>query len=281
MPSPSVSRSSGFVPRATSSPSFRPSPSVSAFRRSVPSWYSCRFVRPSRSKSSIASTGLFGFSPRLNSTSSGMPSPSVSVAGQRDPDGDHARRALVRRLDEDGAAADGLHEPIAGDGRDRRVADGVGRDRCWRGHVLRAVRPDSARSPSAARCRRSCVSVVVGAATVSAVGIGVVWPKMIRGMLTTPLAGTMNGSDSPEMVWPLTMQVDARADGTEVGRHVGQDPRAVGVCADGAVEDADGAVLGRPAEPRLRAPRWQKEQRRAAQSAPRTRRRHLAVVEAH
>ena len=41
-------------------------------------------------------------------------------------------------------------------------------------------------------------------------GIGVDRWKMMRGRFTTPLAGTRNGSDSPEIVSPFTMQV-ARA----------------------------------------------------------------------
>src|SRR5262245_50236360 len=52
--------------------------------------------------------------------------------------------------------------------------------------------------------------VGVGAVTVSDCGIGVDRVKMTFGRLTMPLAGTRNGSDSPEMVSPLMTQV-ARA----------------------------------------------------------------------
>ena len=55
-----------------------------------------------------------------------------------------------------------------------------------------------------------CVSVVAGAVIVSDCGIGVVRLKVMRGRFTTPFGGTRNGSDSPEIVSPSTMQV-ARA----------------------------------------------------------------------
>src|SRR4029077_4061466 len=51
------------------------------------------------------------------------------------------------------------------------------------------------------------VSVVVGAVSVSAVGIGVVWPNLIGGRFTTPFAGTVNGSDSPDTVCPFHSEV--------------------------------------------------------------------------
>src|SRR4051794_16072703 len=51
------------------------------------------------------------------------------------------------------------------------------------------------------------VRVVTGVVTVTARGIAVVCPNVIRGRLTTPLAGMRNGSDSPEIVLPSTTQV--------------------------------------------------------------------------
>src|SRR6266487_4379079 len=72
------------------------------------------------------------------------------------------------------------------------------------------------------------VNVFVGAVSVSAVGIGVVWPNLIGGRLTTPLAGTVNGSDSPEMVWPFTRHVTRARTGPKFAGTFGstQEPSA-------------------------------------------------------
>ena len=209
MPSPSVSRSSGFVPRAISSPSVRPSPSVSALRMSVPSRYSCRFVRPSRSKSSAASVGSCGFKPRATSTSSGIPSPSASALDgamriEIRPDAPScvawtstipALTAVTRPLPLTVAIAELLIVycvPVASAVTSRVVLLAYAAVTVSCSVDPRAVRRDA------------------GAVTVTVVGMGVSSPNTIRGTFTAPFGGTRNGSDSPEIVLPSMMHV-ARA----------------------------------------------------------------------
>src|SRR2546426_11802079 len=64
---------------------------------------------------------------------------------------------------------------------------------------------------------------------VTAVGIGVVWPKWkVGGRLTTLLAGTVNRSDSPDRVCPLTMHVMRARTGPKLAGMFGstQEPSA-------------------------------------------------------
>ena len=65
------------------------------------------------------------------------------------------------------------------------------------------------------------MNVVDGAASVRAVGIGVVWPNLSGGRLTTPLAGTTKGSDSPDTVSPLITQVTLARTGPKLAGTLG------------------------------------------------------------
>src|SRR5206468_9565360 len=60
---------------------------------------------------------------------------------------------------------------------------------------------------SSGKVAPGCVKVCVGPLMVSDVGIGVAVPNLMGFRLTTPLAGMLNRSDSPEVVVPSTVQV--------------------------------------------------------------------------
>ena len=76
-------------------------------------------------------------------------------------------------------------------------------------------------SPAVAR-------VCVAAPIVIDEGIGVFCPNRIGGTVARPLAGTTNGSDSPETVWPSMMHVTRALTGPKLAGTFGslQDPSA-------------------------------------------------------
>ncbi len=162
-------------------------------------------------------------------------------AGQRDADGDHPGRALVRGLNEDRPTRNGLHQPITRHRGNRRIADGVLREGVAGGHILRRVvaiaGDDRERRRLAGHRQRRCLrgqrerrgnrrrlTELDRRKIHDAVGRHREWIRLAGNRLAANKAG------------------DTRADGSEVRGHVRQHPRAVRILRHRSVQDAHRAV---------------------------------------